>query len=151
MDDRNAKLRIKRLLAEQRVGVLCTSVRDQPNGSPMAFVAEEDLGWLGFASDQNSYKARVLQQNPLTAFVVDNRTTRDLQAGETEVVVIKGITRPVAGEADQQTRERLAERHPAFESFFRSRGTVVYRMNVEDIVYDVGLVAIQQAREQRVG
>jgi nitroimidazol reductase NimA-like FMN-containing flavoprotein (pyridoxamine 5'-phosphate oxidase superfamily) len=132
-------LRVKRLLSEQRVGVLCTSDGNQPFGSPMAFAVAEDLSWLGFASDRNSEKARILERNPLAAFVVDNRPVGDLQAESLEVAVLKGVAKTVKGEEARRTREELMKRHPDFANFFQFVTTEFYRLTPSDIRFDTRL------------
>jgi hypothetical protein len=140
MDKNDAKFLLARLLAEQKVGVLCTAVDGQPYGSPMAFIAATNQQWLAFPTVRGTRKRENLSRNPRVAFVVDNRDQGEIDAATIRAAVAIGAACEVSDIKDLRgLRVSLARRHPGLEVFFNATTTAVFKLTVEKYVCVSGL------------
>jgi len=111
--------RMKRLLQENDLCVLATALDDKPHCSLMAYVTDEDAGWVYMLTHRASKKYQNLIRNPRASLLVDTR----LQAGILARERIQALT--VYGAFHEQrdvgTRNeiirRVLRRHPHLGEF----------------------------------
>ena len=139
MADSALLARAQRLLAEERVGVLCTCAGEQPYGSPMNFVFLPAEGCVVFATSRATRKFHVLVQNPAAAFVVDNRLSVGREQGASESVIASGrVTEILSTEERAKACSALVERYAALAAFFADPRNAVLKLKLKKLVYTSG-------------
>lgn len=135
-DQRAARQRIERLLAEQRFGVLCTQGDGESYGSLVAYVVGCDLVALAFATPKATHKYGLLRACPAVAMLIDSRSAHPAHAAEVEAVTATGQAVELPpGDERERWIAMLAQRHPELAFFFRAASSALFRIDVTRYVH----------------
>lgn len=130
-DAHEAERLLRALLRERHVGVLATQSGGQPYASLVAFVADDTMRHLLFATPRPTRKFANLEAEPRVAMLIDSRGNEpeDLHraAGATAV----GSARELTGEERAQAAERFLARHPHMAEFLASPSTAIICVTVD--------------------
>jgi len=130
-DAHEAERVLRALLAERHVGVLATQSGGQPYASLVAFVADDEMRHLLFATPRPTRKFANLEAEPRVAMLIDSRGNEpeDLHraAGATAV----GSARELTGEERARAAERFRARHPHMAEFVASPSTALICVSVD--------------------
>ncbi len=140
-------VRLRGLLAEQKLAVLATSEQGAPYTSLVAFAATPDLRALLLATERATRKYANMRAEPRVALLVDNRAHRDSDLQEAIAATALGHAEAVEGAEREPLQELFLARHPQLESFVRAPACVLVRVWVE-VYYLVG--SFQQVFEIRI-
>jgi len=122
---------IRRLLAEQPYGVLCTQGEGQPYGSLVAFAFAPDLTHAVFATPVATRKYRLLSECDHVALVVDDRPRHADDMMAVAAVTATGRARQVApGPEFDRCARLLGDLHPQLGGFFRAESCALFRIDV---------------------
>jgi nitroimidazol reductase NimA-like FMN-containing flavoprotein (pyridoxamine 5'-phosphate oxidase superfamily) len=122
---------IRRLLAGQPYGVLCTQGQGQPYGSLVAYAMTPDLDSAVFSTQRATRKYRLLSECDHVALVVDNRSGLPDQLMDVEAVTATGRAHEVAtGPEFEQWSRLLTDRHPYLDTFVRSDSCALFRIDI---------------------
>jgi nitroimidazol reductase NimA-like FMN-containing flavoprotein (pyridoxamine 5'-phosphate oxidase superfamily) len=137
--------RIRRLVSEERFGVLCTQGDGQPYGSVVAFAFSQDLFSFVFATPVATRKYRLLSECQRVALVVDNRGTYPDDLMKVGAVTVTGRARQLEpGPEYKRWAGLLAERHPYMRGFIDAPSTAVFRV---DAVRFLHVTRFQEVRQ----
>ncbi len=131
-DDPTVPERIRRLAARERFAVLATQGEGRPYASLIAFALSEDLSAAVFATAQETRKFRLLMDCNRVALLIDTRS-----GGETDMMKIEAVTATgtavclPSGPEWERWAGVLVRRHPQLESFVRSPGTALFRVDID--------------------
>ena len=129
--DANLGERIKRLVAEESYGVLCTQSQGQPYGSMIAFAFTEDLSTALFATSRFTRKYQILTECKRVAIVVNNRDKFPSDLNKIEAITVTGRSAEIQRDStDSRLVDLLIQKHPHLKSFITSPSTAVFRVNV---------------------
>ena len=129
--DANLGERIKRLVAEESYGVLCTQSQGQPYGSMIAFAFTEDLSTALFATSRFTRKYQILTECKRVAIVVNNRDKFPSDLNKIEAITVTGRSAEIQRDStDSRLVDLLVQKHPHLKSFITSPSTAVFRVNV---------------------
>ena len=127
---------VRRLMTEQRLGVLCTA---QPNGQPypslVAIAASPDLEQVGFATLRATRKFANLSSEPRVALLLDDRAHHqpsDLL--DASAVTLRGRAREVEGDERVRWTTALLARHHTLADILRSPDCAVVAIEVDRLL-----------------
>jgi nitroimidazol reductase NimA-like FMN-containing flavoprotein (pyridoxamine 5'-phosphate oxidase superfamily) len=122
---------VLKLLAEQRVGVLCTA---QPDGAPytslVAIAASEDLTQVAFATLRATRKFANLSSEPRVALLLDDRTNQPSDLLDASAVTLQGSARELAGDERARWNTALMAKHCKLTDFLRAPDCAVVAIDV---------------------
>lgn len=146
-DDPLLPERIRSLAAHERFAVLATQGEGRPYASLIAFALSDDLSAAVFATPRDTRKYRLLVGCNSVALLVDTRSR-----GETDMMKIEALTATGTaaclepGPEWERWAGIFIRRHPHLESFVRSPGTALFRVDI-DRYFHVG--RFQEVRRWR--
>ena len=133
--DKALRHKIASLLKSERFAVLSTVSKDQPYANLVAFVEDEDLKTLYFATDQGTRKFENIKANNRIALLVENSTNSDFDINGAEVATIIGRA-TVAGNNEKEILiQKYLNKHPYLEQFIRSTGCKLIKLKVNTYVF----------------
>ena len=136
---------IRRLIAGQLYGVLCTQGQGQPYGSLVAYAMTPGLDSAVFATQKATRKYRLLSECALVALVVDNRSALPGELMDVEAVTATGRAHEVPpGPEFERWSRLLTDRHPYLNTFVRSESCGLFRI---DIVRYFHVTRFQEVRQ----
>jgi len=122
------------LFSTQNLAVLATSGKTGPYGNLVAFMAGPDLKYLVFATQKATRKFGNLLENPLVAFVIDNRSNKIDDFVNAVAVTAMGK----AFEVDSGEKEKLLlsfiDKHPHLKDFVSSPSCALVKVEIEKYV-----------------
>jgi len=128
--------RIRRLVQEERFGVLCTQGQRQPYGSVVAFAGSQDLGVAVYATPVATRKYRLLSACDRVALVVDNRGGQSDDMMKVEAITATGRACQVKPGPDFDCwAELLTTRHPYLKAFVAAPSTALFRIDIVRYFY----------------
>ena len=128
------KSTLHQLLKSRYVGVLATSRDDRPYANLVAYVANDNLSEMIFATPRQSRKYANLSANPRISILIDDRLNdiSDLKRAVAATVI------GTATEVDGSERERCLAMYgaelPHLHDFARAVSTAVFRVSVEKYI-----------------
>ncbi|HOD67095.1 MAG TPA: pyridoxamine 5'-phosphate oxidase family protein [candidate division Zixibacteria bacterium] len=125
-----AEHRIRRLLADQFYGVLCTRGDGQPYGSMVAFACSDDLRYLVFATPRGTTKYRYLCAGPRVAVLVNDLNRHPEDFMKVEAVTATGQASELPPAESPPWRRLLLQRHPYLERFRSSPATALFAVRI---------------------
>jgi hypothetical protein len=137
--------RIRRLVAGQPYGVLCTHGDRHAYGSLVAFAFSDDLRTAVFATPRATRKYRLLAGHDRVALVVDNRPQNQDEMMEVEAVTVTGRASEIpAGPDFDRESALLLSRHPQLRSFIAAESTALFRIEVLRFLHVVRFQEVRQ-------
>lgn len=136
---------IRRLLADQLYGVLCTQGRGQPYGSLLAYAVTPDLKSAVFVTQKGTRKYRLLSACANVAFVVDNRSAVAGRLMDVEALTATGRAHEIARGPDFEAWSRvLIDRHPYLDTFVRAASCGLFRIDIVRYLYVTRFQEVRQ-------
>lgn len=128
--------KVRKLMVEQRFGVLCTAQRDgQPYTSLVAVVASEDLGQLAFATLRATRKFDNMTAEPRVALLLDDRANQPSDLLEATTLTILGTTHECRGSDRAHWATTLLSKHATLDGFLGSPDCAVVVIEVERLLF----------------
>jgi heme iron utilization protein len=128
--DGNAS-KVRKMMAEQRFGVLCTAQPDgQPYTSLVAVVASEDLGQVAFATLRATRKFDNISSEPRVALLLDDRANQPSDLLQAATLTVLGTTHELKGNERDRWTTALLSRHATLGDFLRSPDCAVVVIEV---------------------
>ncbi len=121
---------IKALLASQKLAVLSTQGEKGPYTSLVAFVAEDDLKSILFATPVYTRKYENLKKYSKVALLVDNRVNSADDFKQGQAVTILGKAEELCGEDKKSAISKYIRFHPHLADFVRSPSSGMFRIRV---------------------
>ena len=128
MEKNEIKQEIKKLLENQRLGVLSTISDNKPYPNLVAFVAPEDLKYIIFATLKDTQKYKNIINNPEISILIDNRENKSLNFNE--ILIVTAFGKAEIMENDDFKKIYL-EKHPYLSDFLKTSGCSLIKMEVE--------------------
>ena len=125
---------VRRLLDDQRVGVLATHHGGQPYSSLVAIAASADLKSLAFATTRATHKFENLTADPRVSLMVDNRTNDISDLQRATGITVLGRVEEIKKTGRSRLMKRYLKRHPYMEDFVTSPDCALLRIKVEKYV-----------------
>ena len=127
--------KVRKLMAEQRFGVLCTAQPDgQPYTSLVAVVAGEDLGQVAFATLRATRKFENISSEPRVALLLDDRANQPSDLLQAATVTVLGRTRELEGSDRDHWTMALLSKHATLGDFLRSPDCAVVVIEVDRLL-----------------
>ena len=127
--------KVRKLMAEQRFGVLCTARPDgQPYTSLVAVVACEDLGQVAFATQRATRKFENISSEPRVALLLDDRANQPSDLLQAATVTVLGRTRELEGSDRDHWTVALLSKHATLGDFLRSPDCAVVVIEVDRLL-----------------
>jgi nitroimidazol reductase NimA-like FMN-containing flavoprotein (pyridoxamine 5'-phosphate oxidase superfamily) len=137
--------RIRGLVTEQPVAVLCTQGEGQPYGSLVFFSSSNDLRFLVFATPRATRKYRLLTECDHVAIVLDSRIKLPEDMMKVEAVTVTGRAAEVEeGPEFGECADLLVGRHPYLKSFVAAPSSALFRV---DVVRYIHVSRFQEVRQ----
>lgn len=123
--------RIRDLLASQTLAVLSTHDQGAPYASLVAYVADDSLEFLLFATPRTTRKFANLSAEPRAALLVNNSRNETGDFHEAAAVTITGRTEMIEGKKRAKLASQYLASHPHLEDFVNSETCALFRMKAE--------------------
>jgi heme iron utilization protein len=126
---------VRRLMTEQRLGVLCTAQPDgQPYTSLVAIAASGDLKQAAFATLRVTRKFANLSSEPRVALLLDDRANQPSDLLDAASVTLLGRAREIEGDARVRWTTALLARHDTLADFLGSQDCAVVAIEVDRLL-----------------
>ncbi|MGA7875882.1 MAG: pyridoxamine 5'-phosphate oxidase family protein [Desulfoferrobacter sp.] len=122
---------IKALFKAQKLAVLSTQNSGQPYASLVAFVADEDLTHLYFATARTTRKYHNLETDPRVAMLMDSRSNLDSDLHEAVAVTAIGTASEIRGQDKSHGIRLYLSKHPYLQDFVRAESCALIRIVVK--------------------
>jgi len=129
--EREAERVLAALLADERLGVLSTHHDGQPYASLVAFVADETMRHLLFATPRPTRKFANLAADPRVAMLIDSSRNSTADISRASAATAVGSARELTGDERATAADRFAARHPYMADFVGSPSTALLCIEVE--------------------
>lgn len=117
------KHNIRDLLFSQKLAVLSTYNKGQPYANLVAFVTDEALKHIYFATPLATRKFKNIKAEPRVAMLIDSRSNLDADFHHAMAVTATGRTKVVKKEAYPHILAMYIAKHPYLEGFVKSPST----------------------------
>jgi nitroimidazol reductase NimA-like FMN-containing flavoprotein (pyridoxamine 5'-phosphate oxidase superfamily) len=126
---------IRKLMTDQRLGVLCTAQPDgQTYASLVAIASSDDLKQVAFATLRATRKFANLSSEPRVALLLDDRAHQPSDLLDAAAVTLRGRAREVEGDERARWTTALLARHPTLADFLRSRDCAVVAVEIDHLL-----------------
>ncbi len=123
---------VQDLLLSQRFAVLSTASETGPYSSLIAFLANDDLSHVFFATMRATRKFNYLAAKPRVSLLFDNRSNQDIDVRQAMAVTATGTAAEVTGEeARAAVSADFLDKHPHLASFLASPGCALVMITVD--------------------
>jgi heme iron utilization protein len=130
-----SSIAVRKLMAEQRFGVLCTVQPDgQPYPSLVAVAVGEDLGQVAFATLRCTRKFENISSEPRVALLLDDRANQPSDLMKAATVTVLGRTRELADSERDRWIMALLSKHATLGDFFHSPDCAVVVIEVDRLL-----------------
>jgi len=121
---------LRKLLTEQSLGALATSVQESPYVNLVAFAVSEDLRRIVFSTPRATRKFENLSTNHRAAMLVDSRSNSISDFHHAAAVTAIGPTDEITGAAYTKSRDLYVSRHPHLADFVDSPSSALFHLQV---------------------
>ncbi len=135
IDVENTLNRVLAVVANQRVGVLATTMDGKPYASLMAYDIKDDLSQIVLVTRRDTRKFREITSSPQVAFLWDTRSHTDTFFTATIVVTAEGIAVEAEASDYPALRTSFIKRQEQLTEFVNAADTVFLVITVTQ--YDV--------------
>lgn len=138
IDVENTLNRIRKVTANQHLGVLATTAESRPYLSLMVFMISEDLSRITLVTRRNTRKYREMVDSPRVAFLIDTRSHADTFFTATAVITAEGIATEAAAGEYPALQASFISQHEHMAEFVTAEDTAFLFVNVAkyDVVTD---------------
>jgi nitroimidazol reductase NimA-like FMN-containing flavoprotein (pyridoxamine 5'-phosphate oxidase superfamily) len=124
--------RVKELLTDNSLCVLCTASDDLPYCSLMTYMLSADLKTVYMVTVRESRKYKNLMANKSVSLLVDNRQRLVFPSDETIAsVTFKGVIKHLDPVESQVASIQLAERHAELKEILQSPDSVIFGIELK--------------------
>ena len=125
---------LRKIVANQRFGVLATLNNQQPYSNLVAFAASADLRHIVFATNSNTQKYRNILSNNKVALLIDNRSNIRSDFAKGLAITALGIASEIKGDRNEKLVQLYLERHESLADFLMRQDTAVISVLVTDYI-----------------
>ena len=149
--DRVKKI-IRKVAASELFGVLATEKNGAPYTTLVAFVLQDDLKKLFFATPRDTKKFKHLTVNERISFLIHNSTNTPEDIGSAIGITITGRASEHSKEVSQEAVATYVKKHPHMKEFLLSPNTAFISVAIEryDMVERFQNVTVLKMKEQVV-
>lgn len=124
--------RVKELLLDNSLCVLCTASANLPYCSLMTYVLSEDLKTVYMVTVRESRKYRNLLENQMVSLLVDNRQRLVFPSDESVAsITFKGVFKHLDPVETEDVRKRLTDRHTELKDILQSPDGVIFGIELK--------------------
>lgn len=141
---------IRDVTAGELFGVLATERNGAPYTTLVAFVLQDDLKKLFFATPRDTKKFKHLTVNERISFLVHNSTNSPEDIGSAISITITGRASEHSKESSQEPVASYLGKHPQMKEFLHSPNTAFISVDIEryDMVERFQNVTVLKVKEQ---
>ncbi len=149
--DRVKKI-IRKVAASELFGVLATEKNGAPYTTLVAFILQDDLKKLFFATPRDTKKFKHLTVNERISFLIHNSTNTPEDIGSAVGITITGRASEYSKEVSQEAIATYVKKHPHMKEFLLSPNTAFISVAIEryDMVERFQNVTVLKMKEQVV-
>lgn len=126
---------LESLLQSQKLGVLSTIDKNKPYNSLVAFINDDSLKNIIFATSRESRKYRNILQNPRVSFLIDNRENRQQDFEIAFALNAQGLAAELDGPEEKIYKKQYLNYFPYLEDFI-SVPSIAF-MKIEVLEYNI--------------
>jgi len=127
--------KLKSILHENSLCVLCTEADGKPYCSLMTYLLMEDLSVLYLVSTRESRKYQNLLTNPRVSVLVDTRQKLGTSATEKIIsITFEGLFQPLANSEAQNIKANLVKDHGELTEIFNHPDSVVFAIKLKSFL-----------------
>jgi nitroimidazol reductase NimA-like FMN-containing flavoprotein (pyridoxamine 5'-phosphate oxidase superfamily) len=137
--------KVKEMLLDNSLCVLCTVSNDLPYCSLMTYVLSDDLKTLYMVTDRKSRKFRNLLENSAVSLLVDNRQKLAFPSDETVAsVTFEGVLRHLDPLETENVRKQMTVRHGELADILNNYDCVIFGIELKSFLLLSGPVDLLQ-------
>jgi uncharacterized pyridoxamine 5'-phosphate oxidase family protein len=143
---------IRNITSEELFGILATSVNDVPYTNLIAFVLQDDLKKLFFATPRDTKKFKNIIANKKISFHVHNSKNSYEDTGNAIGITITGRAFEYSKENSEKVKDLYLLKHPQMKEFFYAINIAFISVDIEryDVVEKFQNVTVLKMNEQVV-
>lgn len=127
--------RVKEMLMDNSLCVLCTVSTDLPYCSLMTYVLSDDLKTVYMVTDRKSRKFRNLLGNSVVSLLVDNRQKLVFPSDDTVAsVTFEGFLKHLDPLETEVVRVRLVKRHEELKNILNNPDCVIFGIELKSFL-----------------
>lgn len=127
--------RVKEMLLDNSLCVLCTVSKDLPYCSLMTYVLSDDLKTLYMVTDRKSRKFRNLLENSLVSLLVDNRQKHAFPTDETVAsITFEGLLKHLDPLETELVHIQLVKRHEELINILNNPDCVIFGIELKSFL-----------------
>jgi len=135
---------IQNLLQRQRLAVLSTQMPGRPYSNLVAFAATQDLRYILIATTRATRKYANVSAEPRVSLLIDDRSNKETDFGETSAVTVLGVAEEVLGPERERYLQIYLKKHPYLMDFVSAPTCALIRVKVERFIM---VTRFQEVRE----
>jgi nitroimidazol reductase NimA-like FMN-containing flavoprotein (pyridoxamine 5'-phosphate oxidase superfamily) len=135
---------IQNLLHTQRLAVLSTQMSGRPYSNLVAFAATSDLKDILIATTRATRKYANVIAEPRVSLLIDDRSNKETDFGETSAVTVLGTAAEVQGQQREQYLQIYLQKHPYLMEFVCAPTCALIKVKVERFIM---VTRFQEVRE----
>lgn len=141
---------IRNISSEELFGVLATSAEDVPYTNLIAFILQDDLKKLFFATPRDTKKFKNLTINEKVSFHIQNTKNSLEDIGEAVGITITGKASECSKKHSEEVISLYLLKHPQMKEFIYSLNTAFISVDIEryDVVERFQNVTVLKIKEQ---
>jgi nitroimidazol reductase NimA-like FMN-containing flavoprotein (pyridoxamine 5'-phosphate oxidase superfamily) len=127
--------RVKEMLLDNSLCVLCTVSKDLPYCSLMTYILSDDLKTLYMVTDRKSRKFKNLLGNSVVSLLVDNRQKLVFPSDETVAsVTFEGVLKHLDPLETEIMRIQLVKKHEELKNILNNPDCVIFGIELKSFL-----------------
>lgn len=127
--------RVKEMLVDNSLCVLCTVSKDLPYCSLMTYILSDDLKTVYMVTDRKSRKFRNLLENTTVSLLVDNRQKLAFPSEESVAsVTFEGVLKHLDPLQIDVIRMQLVKRHEELKNILNNSDCVIFGIELKSFL-----------------
>lgn len=126
--------RIYNLLSDQSLAVLASQKNGQSYANLVSFAVSDNLKIILFATSRSTRKFSNIQDNPLVALLVDNRSNSPADFKDALAVTAIGKAKEVNGVEKEDLSLMYLAKHPHLSEFISSPNQALMRVDISKYI-----------------
>ncbi len=123
--------KIKKLLNEQKLGILSTLGNRYPYQSLVAFAGSKDIKYILFATKRATTKYKNLKNKTRVSIFIDNCSNQERDFLDATGMTVLGDAHEVKGLLKKKLVKPYLRKHPSLENFVLSPDCVLFMIKVK--------------------
>jgi len=143
---------IRNITSEELFGILATSVNDTPYTNLIAFVLQDDLKKLFFATPRDTKKFKHLTINEKVSFHIHNSKNSHEDTGNAIGITITGSAFEYSKKNSEKVKKLYLLKHPQMKEFISTPNIAFISVDIEryDVVERFQNVTVLKMKKQVV-